>query len=417
MKSSLLFLFSVLTTFTSTAQWQKQLSGTSENLNDVAVLNQSSAVVVGDNGAILKTTDKGLNWVSKNSSTTNNLNAVSFRNEENGIAVGNGIICRTSDGGETWVFILSSDNLISPSYRNPYFGGSNILKGSENGKVIFSSDDGNTWGDTLLFPNQSIVAVGFNYYSPSLSAPIVYSATTYHTGTTFFPSYQWNLYDNPVNPAWDVLTGGEFYDGSQYLIGWGGNPGPIPLLLRRINSDTLWEATYQFVPPQYIPEDIKSINETLFVCGSDGKIFKSTDSGDNWFEQTTETNEDLSAVSFYDELIGYVVGKNGIILYTSDGGVTSVEEHQQPTGFKLYQNYPNPFNPITNIEFWIADFVFVSLKVYDVLGNEVSTLINEEKQEGSYGVQFDGGNLSSEIYFYELRTENFSSVKKMILMK
>jgi hypothetical protein len=106
--------------------------------------------------------------------------------------------------------------------------------------------------------------------------------------------------------------------------------------------------------------------------------------------------------------------------------VSVEDEISEPivSSFQLYQSYPNPFNPITNISFYIPDFGFVSLKVYDVLGNEIAALVNEEKPAGSYEVQFDGSSLSSGIYFYQLRTmpvgrqtEKFSSVKKMILLK
>jgi hypothetical protein len=88
-----------------------------------------------------------------------------------------------------------------------------------------------------------------------------------------------------------------------------------------------------------------------------------------------------------------------------------------PLKYFLSNNYPNPFNPITNFEFRIADFGLVSLKVFDVLGNEVATLINEVKSPGSYNLQYNASALASGIYFYELRTDKFSSVKKMILLK
>jgi photosystem II stability/assembly factor-like uncharacterized protein len=84
----------------SFSQWQIQSSGTTENLNDVAVLSQTTAIVVGNIGTILKTTNSGEDWILKNSGTANNLNAVSFRDEQNGIAVGNGSICRTNNAGE-----------------------------------------------------------------------------------------------------------------------------------------------------------------------------------------------------------------------------------------------------------------------------------------------------------------------------
>jgi len=103
------------------------------------------------------------------------------------------------------------------------------------------------------------------------------------------------------------------------------------------------------------------------------------------------------------------------------------ENQITPEDFVLYQNYPNPFNPSTKIEFLIADFGFVSLKIYDLIGNEVATLVNEEKPAGIYQVEFSakdgsasGGiayDLPSGIYFYQLRVGEFIDTKKMILLK
>jgi hypothetical protein len=88
-----------------------------------------------------------------------------------------------------------------------------------------------------------------------------------------------------------------------------------------------------------------------------------------------------------------------------------------PIEFKLAQNYPNPFNPSTNIEFQLPENSFVSLKVYDVLGNEIITLVNEERTAGSYEVEFNAGDFVSGTYFYTLIAEEFVETKKMILMK
>ncbi len=99
---------------------------------------------------------------------------------------------------------------------------------------------------------------------------------------------------------------------------------------------------------------------------------------------------------------------------------TSIEEINSdfiPVQFELFQNYPNPFNPSTNIEFRISDFGFVILKVYDILGNEIATLIDKEMQTGVYEVGFDAANLPSGIYFYTLRAGIFTDTKKMILIK
>jgi hypothetical protein len=97
--------------------------------------------------------------------------------------------------------------------------------------------------------------------------------------------------------------------------------------------------------------------------------------------------------------------------------VSDVEDQTQPLTFQLEQNYPNPFNPSTRIKYQIAENDFVSLKVYDVLGNEVATLVNEEQTMGNYSATFNASSLSSGTYFYKLQTGSFVETKKMVLMK
>lgn len=100
-----------------------------------------------------------------------------------------------------------------------------------------------------------------------------------------------------------------------------------------------------------------------------------------------------------------------------DNPVSVQNEELTPDQFVLYQNYPNPFNPTTIIRFQISNFGFVNLKVYDLLGNEVAILVNENKPAGEYEVEFSSDGLSSGIYFYKLETKNFSAIKKMILLR
>jgi len=87
-----------------------------------------------------------------------------------------------------------------------------------------------------------------------------------------------------------------------------------------------------------------------------------------------------------------------------------------PAGYTLSQNYPNPFNPTTTIEFSLPQSGFVSLRVFDLLGQEIATLVNEEKAAGSYRATFDASNLPSGTYFYALKTAEHSSVKKMAFL-
>jgi hypothetical protein len=88
-----------------------------------------------------------------------------------------------------------------------------------------------------------------------------------------------------------------------------------------------------------------------------------------------------------------------------------------PKSFNLHQNYPNPFNPVTNLQYDIPDDVFVSIKVYDITGREIATLINEFKVAGFYITSFDGSSLSSGVYYYKIQAGSFEAVKKMILLK
>ncbi|CAN5432672.1 hypothetical protein BH10BAC5_BH10BAC5_23470 [soil metagenome] len=88
-----------------------------------------------------------------------------------------------------------------------------------------------------------------------------------------------------------------------------------------------------------------------------------------------------------------------------------------PPSFKLYQNFPNPFNPTTKIAYDLPSIAHVSLKVFDILGNEVETLVNELQNAGSYSISFNSSKLAGGIYFYKLETEGFSKAKKMVLIK
>ena len=88
-----------------------------------------------------------------------------------------------------------------------------------------------------------------------------------------------------------------------------------------------------------------------------------------------------------------------------------------PAEFSLKQNYPNPFNPSTKISYALPSKGFVTLKVYDVIGNEVASLVNQEQEEGEHNISFDASNLSSGIYFYKITAGNFVKTMKMILLR
>lgn len=117
----------------------------------------------------------------------------------------------------------------------------------------------------------------------------------------------------------------------------------------------------------------------------------------------------LSTSTFDDKIAWY---ENLLIV-----GIVNNDLPIVPDKLLLYNNYPNPYNPSTTIKYQIPEMSFIKLKVYDVLGNGIATLVNEEKPAGSYEVKFDATGLPSGIYLYSLRTGNNFSVKKMILLK
>ncbi len=150
------------------------------------------------------------------------------------------------------------------------------------------------------------------------------------------------------------------------------------------------------------------------------KILKTTNGGLNWIEQNSGTTNALNSVFFIDSLNGWAVGEGGTILQTTNGGVSYIEEEkfdEVPIEFLLSQNYPNPFNPSTRIKYSVPQSSNVVIKFFDVLGNEIETLVNEEKPTGTYEITWYAEQLPSGVYFYRIQAGKFLKTKKMVLMK
>jgi len=171
---------------------------------------------------------------------------------------------------------------------------------------------------------------------------------------------------------------------------------------------------------------ISSIQSTLdgqYIMTGNGGLLKVDVNGDIIWSKPLNDGIGLSVKETSDE--GYIVsgvttdGNYDILLVktTKDGTVNIEEELLVQSDYTLSQCYPNPFNPTTNITYSIPELSFVTIKVYDVLGNEIATLVNEEKPAGIYEVEFDAAGLPSGIYFYKLQTGNIIETKKMLLLK
>ncbi|RPI73912.1 MAG: T9SS C-terminal target domain-containing protein [Ignavibacteriales bacterium] len=108
---------------------------------------------------------------------------------------------------------------------------------------------------------------------------------------------------------------------------------------------------------------------------------------------------------------------NSIFQWFEGGLAVDDENSFAVNDYKLSQNYPNPFNPVTVISYQVPVKGFITLKVYDIIGREVQTLVNEEKAAGKYEIHFDASSLSSGVYFYKILSENYSDIKKMVFLK
>jgi hypothetical protein len=178
----------------------------------------------------------------------------------------------------------------------------------------------------------------------------------------------------------------------------------------------------------YFPNEIEPYN--YFVSWASGTALQYPESwcwlnhGENIMALTYEDKyrPSCSNTGKYDSTANAIL--RGVLNYMDI--TTDVEDISEitPAGFKLYQNYPNPFNPTTIISFTIPSLHLsevegsrVQLKIYDVLGNEVVTLVDEYKPAGMHKVQFTMHNLSSGLYFYHLQAGSFAEVKKMIFLK
>lgn len=168
-------------------------------------------------------------------------------------------------------------------------------------------------------------------------------------------------------------------------------------------------------------------NPDLFSWISYGQIDSLYDSGGDGAVTVFGIDAvNISAGEEFSFWVGISLGDNESEMITNMNSVeakynliTNIDENSTavPSAYELKQNYPNPFNPSTKIKFALPQAEFVSVKVYDVLGNEVATLVNQELSSGSYEIQFNANSLSSGVYFYKLITSNYTETKKMNLIK
>ena len=198
---------------------------------------------------------------------------------------------------------------------------------------------------------------------------------------------------------------------------------PQPHVFRSSDMGATWSDISSNLPDAPVNAfAVDNNNQSVLYLGNDVGMYVSFNTGANW----EFLGEALPIVTVGDIKIHpianfLVAGTHGRSMYKIDlDMVTGIETDKGSTtlnSFVLEQNYPNPFNPSTTIQYTVGSKQFVELKVYDVLGEEITTLVNEEKSEGTYEINFSASVLTSGVYFYKLQVGSFIDVKKMILLK
>ncbi|HJY63727.1 MAG TPA: YCF48-related protein [Ignavibacteria bacterium] len=407
---STLLLF-CLTSF-SQSGWVSQSSGTSEHLRSVFFLNDMTGWAVGYAGKILKTTNGGTNWISQTSPTSNPLLSVFFISSLAGWAVGGlGDIIATGNGGTTWTLQTTGS---SSALNSVYFISASTGWAVGEFMVILKTTNSGTNWFPLLSGSVPLNSVIFTSVSTGyIAGNSGYVMKTTNGGTN------WTVQNSNVDyflysihfPAGSVTTG--------YVVGMG---TPSPPILKSTNSGMNW--TIQPVPLGNALTSVYFTSvSTGWAAGWIGTIMYTSNGGTNWSDQSSGTPYSLRSIYFVNSLTGWTVGDLGTILKTSNGGISALNpiSNMIPEHYSLYQNYPNPFNPTTKIRFSIPAIDGsngdVSLKIYDNLGREAATLVNEKLKPGIYEAEFDGSNLSSGVYFYRLSAGIYNEVMKMIMVK
>jgi hypothetical protein len=157
----------------------------------------------------------------------------------------------------------------------------------------------------------------------------------------------------------------------------------------------------------------------IFAGTYENGVFLSNNNGSNWFakSQGFGTNTIVKALLITNNNI--FAGTDNSVwrrIFSEIIGIQNVST-ETPSLYSLSQNYPNPFNPITNVKFSIINSGNVKLVVFDIMGREVQTLVNERLRPGTYETTFDGSKLNSGVYFYKLITDAFTETKRMTLLK
>ncbi len=394
------------------SQWVTTTSGTSNFLTSVQMITSTINYAAGFSGTVLKSTNSGQNWTALTSPDAGNINKIFFPptgSANTGWAASVSGLYKSTNGGVNWVQQVAStvfSDLLFPDVTTGIaLTTNNTLRRTTNGgtnftTINFTSDAGVHGGAIVLGNSSTYFILGLDNV---IDTSYVFKST--NSGVNWSQVAQFPL-------DYFAMT---FVNASTGIIcGDGG------LIKRTKNGGANWSTINTGTTNDL--QGIKFVTSTkVYTCGSAGTILKSTDAGLTWVAQVSGTTAALRGIDlFSSDDLGITVGASGTIRRTTNGGsVTGFiqQSNETPNEYSLAQNYPNPFNPSTNFKFQITKSGFVKLTVFDMLGKEITKLVNQELSAGTFTVNFDASSLPSGTYFYRLQTESFTDTKKMVLIK
>jgi len=422
-------LFSVHLFYTDSSAfdyWSEITAPVKTNYYHCFFTDQNTGWISGDSGIIIKTTNGGISFDVYNTGITNKSESIFFVNNNTGWATAlevkpdssefpGTIILKTTNGGMNWTHTMYPDtNVYLPviTFTDPVNG----FMGGYGSTIVYTTNAGVSWEKSFTD------SVGFLY--PVLSIKFLDQLTGYACGGIYdFAGVVWKTSDRGRNWAKQVVGLEPFRDicilNSSKVFLSGGDFKFGASISETTNSGTNWQTDFLGYFGVAVSIDFRTPYEGWISLGFAGKFIYTLDTGNTWTEVYTPDTSKINDIQFIDSLHGWSVGDEGKILKYNI--LTSIQGNDfdisKPEQFSLYQNYPNPFNPKTIIRYSLSGNQFIMLNIFDVLGNEIASLVNKEQKPGSYEVEFDAGNLPSGIYFYKLNSNGFSLTRKMAVVK
>jgi photosystem II stability/assembly factor-like uncharacterized protein len=390
--------------------WSRSMAGFPAGSTISGLFASGSAILAGTYDGVYRSTNNGLNW-NKLIGNKDTVNYAHVRGLwENGDTIFaatiyqfHSTIYKSTDNGVTWEWsgngISSTERFINVLIKS----GNNLLAGTDHG-VYYSSDNGNNWIPTNLTDYILGLTRGGGYVYASADYDVYRSSDDgvnwiHAVGGSDFTSI--GARDNYACVG--TFEGGAVTttDNGALWFGAGGIPGG--------------KSVYSVF---YVPGQNSMVLASTNINGS--RIFTSYNNGLSFSPYSDGLGPNAIAELFTatDSFLVAGTDYNGVWRRLRPDIVTSISNNNDvPRTFELEQNYPNPFNPGTKINYSIPKAGFVSLKIYDMLGSEVAVLVDEVKQAREYSVVWNAGKFASGIYFYKLTSGQFTSTKKMILIK